>query len=57
MFIGYRHYDARKMPVAFPFGFGLSYTTFEYKNPSLDKRTFKDIDGVKVSVDVRASRR
>mgnify|MGYP000912416346 FL=1 len=52
MYIGYRHYDARKMPVAFPFGFGLSYTTFEYKNPSLDKRTFKDIDGVKVSVDV-----
>ena len=52
MYIGYRYYDARNMPVAFPFGFGLSYTTFEYKNPSLAKTTFKDIDGVKVSVDV-----
>ncbi|PKO00306.1 MAG: glycosyl hydrolase [Chloroflexi bacterium HGW-Chloroflexi-4] len=51
-YIGYRHYDVRKMAVSFPFGFGLSYTTFEYKNPCVDKSTFNDVDGVKVSVEV-----
>ncbi len=52
LYIGYRHYDARKLAVSFPFGFGLSYTTFEYKNASVDKSSFKDVDGVKISVDI-----
>jgi beta-glucosidase len=52
LFIGYRYYDAKQVPVQFPFGHGLSYTTFEYQNPKLSAQTFKDVDGLSVSVDV-----
>jgi beta-glucosidase len=52
IFIGYRYYEAKNMPVLFPFGHGLSYTTFEYSNPRLSAATFKDVDGLSVSVDV-----
>ena len=52
LFIGYRYYDAKKMPVLFPFGHGLSYTTFEYSNASASAENFKDVDGVTVTVDV-----
>ncbi len=52
LYIGYRYYDAREVPVLFPFGYGLSYTTFAYTNARASSSTFKDVDGVKVSVDV-----
>ena len=52
LFIGYRYYDTKKVPVQFPFGYGLSYTTFAYSNAKVSSHTFKDVDGVTVSVDV-----
>ncbi len=52
IFIGYRYYDAREVPVLFPFGYGLSYTTFAYSNPRVSATTFKDVDGLTVMVDV-----
>ncbi len=52
IFIGYRYYDAKEVPVQFPFGYGMSYTTFTYKNPKVSAASFKDVDGLTVSVDV-----
>lgn len=52
LFIGYRYYDAKQMPVLFPFGYGLSYTTFAYSNAKASAKNFKDADGLTVTVDV-----
>jgi len=52
IFIGYRYYDFKEVPVLFPFGYGLSYTTFKYSKPKVSAVVFKDVEGLTVSVDV-----
>ena len=52
IFVGYRYYEKKKMDVAFPFGHGLSYTTFEYSNLRTDKDTMTEGETIQVSVDV-----
>ena len=53
VFVGYRYYTSRKMETAFPFGYGLSYTTFEYSDIQLDKKEISDKDTVEVKVKVK----
>lgn len=53
IFVGYRYYDKKNMPVRYPFGYGLSYTTFVYSDLLLDKSEMKDTDTLHVSVKVK----
>ena len=52
VFVGYRYYDAKKIEVNFPFGHGLSYTTYKYSNLKVSKRKLKAGESIEVSVDV-----
>lgn len=53
VYIGYRYYDKVKKDVRFPFGYGLSYTTFEYSDLQLSKKTMKDTDKLTVTFKVK----
>ncbi|HAM98430.1 MAG TPA: hypothetical protein DCQ26_07440 [Marinilabiliales bacterium] len=53
IFVGYRHYDQSETKPRFPFGFGLSYTTFEYTNLALNSNSIKSGGKVTVTVDIK----
>ncbi len=51
IYVGYRYYNTFNVPVSYEFGYGLSYTTFEYSNLKLSSKTFGK--NIVVSVDVK----
>ena len=53
VFIGYRYYDKKDVEPLFPFGFGLSYTTFAYTGIKASAPSIKDTDGVTIEVAVK----
>ena len=55
VFVGYRHYDKAKSKPAFPFGYGLSYTTFKYSNLSVTPQSADLSSPVVVTFDVTNS--
>jgi beta-glucosidase len=50
IYVGYRYYNTFNIPVAYEFGFGLSYTTFEYSNITINSSSFADKATVTVDV-------
>lgn len=52
IFQGYRYYDTKKISVLYPFGFGLSYTAYEYSNLRFSTERLTNGDTLTVSVDV-----
>ncbi|MCL6663799.1 beta-glucosidase family protein [Paenibacillus amylolyticus] len=52
IFVGYRYYDKKELEPLFPFGYGLSYTTFEYADLKVDRTELTDQDEVNVQVRV-----
>lgn len=53
IFIGYRYYDKVERNVRFPFGFGLSYTSFEYSDIKLKKKNLAKGEGANVTFTIK----
>ena len=53
LFVGYRYYDTAKKSVRYPFGYGLSYTQFEYTDIKLSTKKMKDTDLLTVSCSIK----
>ncbi|HEY6915207.1 MAG TPA: glycoside hydrolase family 3 C-terminal domain-containing protein [Paludibacter sp.] len=51
--VGYRWFDTKKIKPLFPFGYGLSYTTFEYGKMAADKKTYTADETIKLSFTVK----
>ena len=49
IYVGYRYFDSFEVPVSYPFGFGLSYTTFEYSDAKINQKG----DAYEVTVTVK----
>lgn len=53
IFVGYRYYDTKMIDPLFPFGFGLSYTEFEYSALKISSPEINEDDDLNISVDIK----
>ena len=53
IYVGYRYYDAVQQAVAFPFGFGLSYTSFAYSDLRISQDSLTESDTLTVTLTVK----
>ena len=53
IFVGYRYYDIKEFEPLFPFGFGLTYTNFEYSNLKIDKTELSDTENLTVRCKIK----
>lgn len=53
VYVGYRFFESALKPVQYPFGFGLSYTTFEYSDLKISSNKIKEDDKLKVTFKVK----
>ena len=53
IYVGYRYYDSAKKEVLFPFGYGLSYTAFEYSDLHLSSNRINDNDTLQVQFKIK----
>lgn len=52
LYVGYRYFESVDAPVLFPFGYGLSYTSYAYRDLAVDKKEISEDDTLKVTVTV-----
>ncbi len=55
IFVGYRYFEARQIEPLFPFGHGLSYTSFDYSGMDVSAGQFSDTEGLTVTATIRNS--
>lgn len=53
IFVGYRYYDSKEIEPLFPFGYGLSYTEFEYSDLQIEKNKITDQETLNLSLKVK----
>lgn len=52
VYVGYRHYERKKIAPLFPFGHGLTYTTFRYGTPTISSTVMSESDTLSISVPI-----